>query len=72
MVNILQDENVPTTFADRCFFPFNLRNKFIHFVHTCPDREKQAEYMKVYKRDRLCTGICIGFFALFILLVLLF
>ena len=46
MVNILQEENVPTTFADRCFFPFNLRNKFIHFVHTCPDREKQAEYMK--------------------------
>ena len=24
MVNILKDENVPTTFADRCFFPFNM------------------------------------------------
>ena len=71
MVNILQEENVPTTFADRCFFPFNLRNKFIHFVHTCPDREKQAEYMKVYKRDKLCIGISLGVFALFILLMLL-
>ena len=27
MVNILKDENVPATFADRCFFPFNLRIK---------------------------------------------
>lgn len=71
MEDVLQEENIQTSFSDRWIFQSNLTNKFLSLVHTCPDHDKKTEYMKILRIYRLCVYIPWALFGMIIILFVL-